>query len=304
MTPELNEEVRHLMAREEIPEAAFWVPMRLVFMGRIFRHGNQSHALKLRFFDRRRAEYADKKVHEHIIAHGPVGELREHALHYSYRDISHWVDKMNRYTTLGGREGPGAARRPPLGDPAGGDGPFHFVQDWIFQRNILEGLPGFCWSALADVARLMKYANRSATTGMSTPVPGPGPSGHWIAGGGRSSWTGVPAPLPGTCLVTWRGTSGRPWPPATTRSGPRRLLRQRGLRAEHGPAAAPPRSDPDGHGQPLRRRRLALNPGRVPGRRRARMVCSGKSCGHRVGFIDPIYPLIHEIFATPTRTSS
>jgi len=156
MTPRLNEEVRRLMARGEPPEAAFFVPMRLVFMGRAFRHGNQSHALKLRFFDRRRAEYADKKVHEHIVARGPVGELREHALHYSYRDLSHWVDKMNRYTTLGAldleRRG---ARRSVTRLVV--TGPFHFVQDWIFQRNFLDGVPGFCWSVLAGIARIVKY---------------------------------------------------------------------------------------------------------------------------------------------------
>jgi len=156
MTPGLNEEVRRLMAREEIPEAAFWVPMRLVFMGRAFRHGSESHMLKLRFFDRRRAEYADKKVHEHVIPRGPVGELREHALHHSYRDIAHWVDKMNRYTTLGAEdlERRGARRSVTRLVVTG---PFHFFQDWIFQRNFLEGLPGFCWSALAGIARVVKY---------------------------------------------------------------------------------------------------------------------------------------------------
>jgi glycosyltransferase involved in cell wall biosynthesis len=156
MTPELDDEVRRLMAREEIPEAAFFVPMRLVFMGRAFRRGNQAHALKLRFFDRRRAEYADKKVHEHIIARGPVGKLREVALHYSYRDISHWVDKMNRYTSLGAED---LARRGARNSVTRlvVTGPFHFFQDWILQGNILEGLPGFCWSVLAGVARMVKY---------------------------------------------------------------------------------------------------------------------------------------------------
>ena len=91
MTPALNEEVRRLMARDEVPEAAFSVPMELRVHGpRLPRPPEPVPAPSsfLRFFDRRRAEYADKKVHEHIVARGPVGELREHALHYSYRDLS------------------------------------------------------------------------------------------------------------------------------------------------------------------------------------------------------------------------
>jgi len=156
MTPELNEEVRGLMAREEVPEAAFWVPMRLVFMGRVFRHGSESRTPKLRFFDRRRADYADKEVHEHIVARGPVGKLTRHALHYSYRDLSHWVEKMNRYTTLGALSLARRGARPSVARAAL-TGPFHFLQEWIFQGNVLEGVPGFCWSALAGVARVVKY---------------------------------------------------------------------------------------------------------------------------------------------------
>jgi len=156
MTPELNEEVRELMARDELPEAAFFVPMRLVFMGRVFRHGHESRVPKLRFFDRRRAEYADKEVHEHIVPHGPTGRLRHHGLHYSYRDLSHWVEKMNRYTTLGARSlARRGARRSLLRLLF--TGPVHFVQEWIFRGNFLEGVPGLCWSMLAGVARVVKY---------------------------------------------------------------------------------------------------------------------------------------------------
>jgi len=156
MTPELNQEIRELLAREEIPEAAFYVPMRLVFMGRAFRHGRESRVPKLRFFDRRRADYADKEVHEHIVARGAVGRLRHHALHYSYRNLSHWVDKMNRYTTLGATTLERKGARRSLARLAF-TGPFHFFQDWILEGSILEGVPGFCWSALAGIARTLKY---------------------------------------------------------------------------------------------------------------------------------------------------
>lgn len=156
MTPELNEEIRELMARETIAEAAFFVPMRLVFMGREFRHGQESRMPKLRLFDRRRAEYADRDVHEHVVAHGPTGRLRHHALHYSYRDLSHWADKMNRYTTLGARSLSRRRARRSLARLVL-TGPIHFVQEWIFRGNVLNGVPGLCWSMLAGIARAVKY---------------------------------------------------------------------------------------------------------------------------------------------------
>ncbi len=60
LTPALNEEIRAVMAREEVPEAAFLVQMTLVFQGHAFRHGKHARDRHVRLFDRRRAAYNDR----------------------------------------------------------------------------------------------------------------------------------------------------------------------------------------------------------------------------------------------------
>ena len=47
-----------------------------------------------------RARFSDDPVHEKILANGPVESLDESILHRSYRDLAHYLEKLDRYTTL------------------------------------------------------------------------------------------------------------------------------------------------------------------------------------------------------------
>jgi hypothetical protein len=59
---------------------------------------------QLRLYDRRRARWNGRKVHESVIADGPVGSLRHELQHYAYRDISHHLQTIDKYTTLAAEE--------------------------------------------------------------------------------------------------------------------------------------------------------------------------------------------------------
>ena len=47
-----------------------------------------------------RARFSDDPVHEKILATGRVESLQESVLHRSYRDLAHYLEKLDRYTTL------------------------------------------------------------------------------------------------------------------------------------------------------------------------------------------------------------
>jgi glycosyltransferase involved in cell wall biosynthesis len=156
LTPALNDEVAALLRRPVIEEAAFQVEMTLVFMGRPFRFGKHARERHVRLFDRTRAGYNDLPVHEGIEARGPVGLLRERLFHHSFRDLHHFVAKMNDYTTRGARmlhaEG---ARRPAA--LAALSWPFYFLKSYLLQRNFLNGVPGLVWSFLFSLQPVVKY---------------------------------------------------------------------------------------------------------------------------------------------------
>jgi len=156
LTPELNREIRDLLSRPEIPEAAFQVEMRLVFLGRVFRWGKHAHERHVRLFDRTRAGYDGAEVHEGVRTRGPIGRLRERLFHHSFRDQHHFVQKMNDYTTRGARMLRARGRRRPaiLALLAW---PFYFLRSYLLQGNFLNGVPGLIWSFYFSVQPVVKY---------------------------------------------------------------------------------------------------------------------------------------------------
>jgi glycosyltransferase involved in cell wall biosynthesis len=156
LTPALNEEIRAVMAREDIPEAAFRVQMTLVFLGRPFRHGKHARERHVRLFDRRQAVYNNKEVHEGIATRGPIGLLRHPLFHYSVRDLSHLLVKMNDYSTRGARmlHASGVRRSRVL---AVLTWPYYFIVNYVVQGNCLNGGPGLVWSFLYSIQSVMKY---------------------------------------------------------------------------------------------------------------------------------------------------
>jgi glycosyltransferase involved in cell wall biosynthesis len=156
LTPALNEEIRAVMARDDILEAAFLVQMTLVFQGHAFRHGKHARDRHVRLFDRRRAAYNDRPLHEGIVARGPVGLLRHPLFHHSARDLSHAIAKMNDYTTRGAGvlHAAGVRRSRTLAILAW---PIYFLKSYVVQRNALNGGPGLAWSYLHATSAVMKY---------------------------------------------------------------------------------------------------------------------------------------------------
>lgn len=156
LTPELNAEIRELLARPEIPEAAFEVEMRMVFLGRVFTHGAQAREHHVRLFDRRRAAYDAAEVHEGVRTGGRIGRLRARLHHHSFRDLHHFVRKMNDYTTRGARMLHARGKRRPAA-LAVLSWPFYFLKSYLVQGNCWNGVPGLVWSFFFSLQPPVKY---------------------------------------------------------------------------------------------------------------------------------------------------
>jgi glycosyltransferase involved in cell wall biosynthesis len=156
VTPALAGEIQSFLAADTAPLAGATLSRRMVFLGRAFRHGRDARQRILRLFDRRQGEFTDDAVHEKVVVRGTTRELAGDLLHYSYRDLSDYFDKFNRYTTLmaekmdaqGRRVGvPGIVLRPP----------WAFFQYYILRGNWLNGLPGFVYALLSALYKTVKY---------------------------------------------------------------------------------------------------------------------------------------------------
>jgi len=78
----------------------FYLNRLFIFYGRPIRHCGWYPSWVLRLFRRGAARYENRAVHEHMVIAGAVGFCRADLLHEDHRDLSHWLEKHNRYSSL------------------------------------------------------------------------------------------------------------------------------------------------------------------------------------------------------------
>jgi glycosyltransferase involved in cell wall biosynthesis len=178
VSPKLAVEIRASLAAtasEASPPAAFRVPIRLEFLGRELRFGRDTVVRPARLYDRTRARFSDDPVHEKILATGRVESLQESVLHRSYRDLAHYLEKLDRYTTLA------AEAKWAAGKGGGGFLParvlWEFFDRAFLRLGFLDGSAGLTFSALSSANTLLKYLKlreleRAIARGERTPPRG------------------------------------------------------------------------------------------------------------------------------------
>lgn len=157
VTPELRGEIEQRLERDGEAYAGYEIPISLVFLGRLMRHGGEYKMRHLRLYDRRKGNYNQNRVHERVELNGPVGRLDEHMLHDSYGSIAAYFDKFNDYTTAGARDLHARGRT------AGAATvflrfPSTFIRQYFLRGHILNGYPGFVWSLFSAMYPVVKYA--------------------------------------------------------------------------------------------------------------------------------------------------
>jgi len=157
LTAELQKELEVMTAAMEFPFDAYFIPFSLVYMGRILKHSGVGHEVHLRLFNRKKGRFTTSAVHEGIVCDGSTGKLRNRILHYSYRNISHHLEKINIYTSQAAEALVRRGKRYSF-FAAAFKFPLSFLTYYILKGGILDGYPGFVWSYLAAFYATMKIA--------------------------------------------------------------------------------------------------------------------------------------------------
>lgn len=160
VTPELRDEIQTALSRAERGGSTFRgfeVPISLVFLGRLMRHGGEYRMPHLRLFDKRHGNYNQNRVHERVELHEPVGRLQNHILHDSYGSIEAYFDKFNSYTTAGARDLLARGKQASVGMIMLRF-PLTFIRQYFIRGHVLNGYPGFIWSMFSAMYPVVKYA--------------------------------------------------------------------------------------------------------------------------------------------------
>ena len=156
VTPALAGDIRSVMSAEP-SQAAFRVPRVTWHLGRWIRSTDWYPDYQTRLYDRRRAKWTGRYVHEAVTADGEIGRLRGELQHYAYRNIAEHLETIDRYTTYAARQMHEDGRRAGVLQLVGHP-PLAFLRNYVAHGGIRDGVPGLIVSALNSYYVFLKFA--------------------------------------------------------------------------------------------------------------------------------------------------
>ena len=156
VTPELAREIKELLHKGPA-ECGYRIPRVTSYLGRWIRSTDWYPDYQLRLYDRRTARWNTRRVHESVEADRPPGLLRHELQHYAYRDISHHLATIDRYTTLAAEQWASEGRRTSALElffhPR-----FAFIRNYLLRGGFRDGAVGLLVSRLNAYYVFLKLA--------------------------------------------------------------------------------------------------------------------------------------------------
>ncbi len=176
VSPELREEIEslkwHLKQRGASENVwGYAIPRRVYYHGRWILHGDWNPDYVTRLFYKPYGVFAGGEVHESVLVEGRVERLNGLLWHYTYRDETDHLARIEKYSTLWAcskfREGKRANALSPFWRSA-----FRFVRAAVLKRGFLDGTVGWRIARLSAHEVFLKYQKlRQLQRGATLPEP-------------------------------------------------------------------------------------------------------------------------------------
>jgi glycosyltransferase involved in cell wall biosynthesis len=137
VTPELAAEIQAILAMPQTA-AAYEIPRKSWYCGRFIEHAGWAPDYVTRLVRRGSAKFSDDLVHERLLVSGVTGRLKTPLLHYSFRDFSQVLNKIDLYSTLSARQRYARGQHSSIGK-AVLHGLAAFIRTYFFKRGFLDG---------------------------------------------------------------------------------------------------------------------------------------------------------------------
>ena len=140
VTPELKEELLAVISSKDAANC-YAIPRSSWYCGRFMKHSGWYPDYVDRLFKRGTAKFSDHLVHERLLPDGQVAKLKNHFLHYSFRDFSQVLKKVDAYSTASAEQAYLKGKRSSVGK-AIGHGLWAFFRTYFLRRGFLDGSQG------------------------------------------------------------------------------------------------------------------------------------------------------------------
>ena len=157
VSPVLRDQILYQFRTGPGKHVAFEFPRQVFYLGKWIRHGEWNPDIKLRLFLKDRGHSGGQEPHDMVIVDGPVKTLTGKLWHYTYRDFSHHIEVINRFSGISAGEMFRAGRkfrvldlllRPPM----------RFFKGYVIKAGFLDGLRGYIIATIVAFGVAMKFA--------------------------------------------------------------------------------------------------------------------------------------------------
>ncbi|MDD2679602.1 MAG: glycosyltransferase family 2 protein [Candidatus Omnitrophica bacterium] len=97
-TPELKREIEEAVKSQDF--VAYDIPLRNYIGSYWVKYGGWYPASKVRLFRKDKFKYEEAKVHPRVFIDGQCGHLKNDIIHKGYPDLEHFLNSVNRQSTL------------------------------------------------------------------------------------------------------------------------------------------------------------------------------------------------------------
>ncbi|RPJ86968.1 MAG: glycosyltransferase family 2 protein [Acidobacteria bacterium] len=156
VSPELHAELSQWRCAAADDLSGYHVPRKTFFMGRWIQHTSWYPDWQLRLFRRSAGRWGGGRVHESFKVSGTIGRLQGHLHHYTYSNLSEFLQQLDRFSSLAAADlfdrGVRANLYHIIADP-----PLVFLKNYILRQGFRDGPQGMVVSILSSASTLFKY---------------------------------------------------------------------------------------------------------------------------------------------------
>jgi glycosyltransferase involved in cell wall biosynthesis len=157
VTPGLLGGIRHVWSQEKDRYDGFTVNRQSRFCGKWIRHCGWYPDRKLRLFRRRKGRWEGEDPHDRVRVEGKVRDLDLDLLHYTYDDLTEYIEQMQKFSTVAAQAKFDNGRRANLFDvtlrPAA-----KFLKAYLLKQGFRDGRHGLILCVGAAFSVFLKYA--------------------------------------------------------------------------------------------------------------------------------------------------
>jgi (heptosyl)LPS beta-1,4-glucosyltransferase len=160
LTPELTESILRVLEQPPSEATIFRVNRLSWVFGQFIRHSGWYPDRVARLYQTNYTQYSDSAVHEHVLIpqDSRVVGLNGDLLHYTYRDLEHYLVKSANYASLWAQQRAKAGKRSSLLL-----GILHglgcFLRMYVLKAGFMDGKAGLLLAILSAHSTFAKYAD-------------------------------------------------------------------------------------------------------------------------------------------------